>query len=150
MKTVERQKFVLCLPPVSASGGAHASNTYVDTLGWSHVRFLICAGALGANVGSTASTTAPLVEESDVSGSSYTEVTGAQLSAVLTGTTDNGKMWSIDVDLTKDHKRYMRVQAPTAGAGACLLSIVGILSDKVSGAFGGGAAESGLAGKISA
>lgn len=150
MKTVEKQKFVLCLPPVSASGGAHASNTYVDTMGWSHVRFLILAGALGANVGSTAATTPPLVEECDTSGGGYSDVTDAELSAVLTGTTDNGKMWAIDVDLTKSHKRYMRVQAPTAGAGACLLSIVGILSDKESGAFGGNYAESGLAAKVSA
>lgn len=150
MVTVEKQKFVLCLPPVSASGGAHASNTYVDTVGWGHVRFLICAGALGADVGSTAATTAPLVEQSDSTGSGYTAVTGAQLSAVLTGTTDNGKMWAIDVDLRKNHKRYMRVQAPTAGAGACLLSIVGILSDRSAPAFGGGYAEAGLAEKISA
>lgn len=151
MKTVERQKFVLMLPPVSASGGAHAGNTYVDTQGWSHLRVLFVAGSLGNNVGSTSAAAAPYVEQSDASGSGYAAVTGAALAAVLTQTTHNNTLHAIDVDLTKSHKRYMRVNAPTAGGGACVLSIVGILSDKESGpAFGGGATESGLTAKISA
>lgn len=150
MKTVETQKFVLMLPPISANAGAHSGNTYVDTLGWSHLRVLLISGSLGANVGSTASNVAPKVEECDTSGGSYSDVTSAALGSVLTGTTENNMLFAIDIDLTKTHKRYMRVNAPTAGSGACLLSILGILSGKESGSFAGGYAEAGLAEKISA
>lgn len=150
MNTVETQKFVQMLPPVSASGGAHSGNTYVDTQGWGHLRVLFDAGSLGANVGSTSAATAPKVEECDTADGSYSDVTSAALAAVLTGTTHNNTLHAIDVDLTKNHKRYMRVNAPTAGAGACVLSIIGILSDKISGTFAGGATEAGLTAKVSA
>jgi len=151
MNTVEKQKFVLMLPPVSATGGAHSGNTYVDTEGWGHLRVLIITGSLGANAGSTDSSTAPKLEECDTSGGSYSDVASAALASVLTGTTENNMLFAIDVNLNKSHKRYMRVNAPTAGAGACLLSIVGILSDRIAGPpFGGGATAAGLQEKISA
>jgi len=150
MNAIEQMKFKLCLPPVSASSANFASNTYVDTQGWSHVRFLIITGVLGAAVGSTAHTTAPLIEECDTSGGSYSDVSNAALADAISDSEDSS-MFAIDVDLTKSHKRYMQVQAPDAGAAACLLAIVAILSKKESGpAFGGGASEAGLAEKISA
>jgi hypothetical protein len=149
MNIIERLKFALLLPPISANDANFGGNTYVDTQGWSHVRFLFTTGALAAGVGSTAAGTAPLIEECDTTGGSYTAVSSAALADAISDSEDDS-MFAIDVDLTKSRKRYMRVQAPDAGAGACLLCIHAILSKKDSGAFGGAAAESGLAEKISA
>lgn len=150
MNAIEQMKFTLCLPPESANDGNYTGNTYVDTKGWAHVRFLFITGSLAAGVGSTAEGTAPKIEECDTSGGSYSDVSSAALADAISDSEDDG-FFAIDVDLTKTHKRYMRVNAPHAGAGACLLAIVAILSKKESGpAFGGGASESGLTEKISA
>lgn len=150
MVPIERCKFVLVLPPISANNANFGGNTYVDTKGWSHVRFLITTGALAAGIGSTAHTTAPLIEECNTSDGSYTAVTSAELADAISDSEDDS-MFAIDVDLTKSHKRYMEVQAPDAGAGACLLCIIAILTKKDSGpAFGGGATEAGLAELVSA
>lgn len=145
MNEIQRQKFALCLPPVSANGANFASNTYVDTQGWDHVRFLLITGAItgGSAIGSTAHTTAPLIEECDTTGGGYTAVTSAQLADAIADS-EGGKMFAIDVDLSQSHKRYMQVQAPDAGTGAALLAIVAILSKKSSGVFSGSAADAGL------
>lgn len=152
MQDIERMKFALLLPPVSANGANFGSNTYLDTAGWEHLRVLLITGAIagGSAIGSTAHTTAPLLEQCDTTGGDYTAVTSAQLGDAIADS-EGSKMFAIDVDLTMSHKRYMRVQAPDAGTGAALLAIVGILSRKSSGpAFGGGATEAGLQEKISA
>jgi hypothetical protein len=146
MNDVERMKYVMLLEPETKNNGAFTTNNYVDTRGWDKLRVVIQYGVSDCTVGSTnAATTALLVEESaDTSFGSATAVTGAALSAVLSATGDHA-IRAIDIDLRKTHERYMRVQAPTAsnstGAG---LAILGILSGKASGTFGGGAAESGL------
>jgi len=150
MNDIEAMKFTLCLPPISANDGNYTGNTYVDTKGWSHVRFLIITGALAAAVGTDAETTAVSIEECDTSGGTYSAVSDAALADAISDSEDDS-MFAIDIDLTKSHKRYMQVNTPHAGAGACLLAVVAILSKKDSGpAFGGGASESGLAEKISA
>ena len=150
MQDIERMKFAEMMPPISANNGDFTGNTYVDTAGWEHLRVLFVAGALAAAVGSTAEGTAPKIEECDTTGGSYTDVTSAALAdAIATG--EANTMFAIDIDLTMSHKRYMRVNVPHAGAGACVMGIVGILSRKSSGpAFGGGATEAGLTEKISA
>ena len=149
MNDIEQMKFNLCLPPISATGN-FSGNTYVDTKGWSHVRFLIVTGALAAGVGSTAHTTAPLVEECDTTGGTYSDVTSAALADAISDSEDDS-MFAIDVDLTKSHKRYMRIQTPDAGGSACLLCIVAILSKKDSGPpHDGLATDAGLAELISA
>jgi len=150
MNAIEQMKFTLVLPPISANNGDYTGNTYVDTKGWSHVRFLLVTGSLSSAVGSTAEGTAPYVEQCDTSDGSYTTVSSAALADAISDSEDDS-MFAIDVDLTKLHKRYMRVNAPHAGVGADLLAIIAILSKKDSGpAFGGGASEAGLAEKISA
>lgn len=113
---LKQLKFGLCTYPQLKDNGALANNTYFDTQGLSSILFLITIGAIDIGFGSTASDTKPLVEECDTTGGSYTAVTGAQLSA-CPGASDDGKMYGIFVDLTKSHKRYMQVQAPTAGDG---------------------------------
>jgi hypothetical protein len=125
MKHLLDMKFFNCLSPQSASGGAFANNNAVDTSGIIDLLFLIETGALAAAVGSGGAADALKIEECDTVNGSYTDVADAVLSSAIADTKDN-KMYAIYVNLCKSHKRFMRVNAPTAGAGACLLSIKAI------------------------
>ena len=105
---------MILLRPQLRNNGAFANNTYVDLSEWNHARFLLAVGDTDVIVGSGDTSTAPFVEECDTTGGDYTPITDAELSAVI-GTGDDNKLFAIDVDLTKTHKRYARVNAPTAG-----------------------------------
>jgi len=126
---MQETKTVILLPPQLKNDGDFANNTYVDTAGWGHARFLFVVGDLDAAIGSTAEGTAPKIEECDTPGGTYTDVANASLADAIAADEDN-KLFAIDVDLTKSHKRYMRVNAPHAGAGVtgANLGIVCILS----------------------
>lgn len=110
-------KFGLLTYPQLKDNGALVNNTYFDTSGLAGLLILIQIGAIDIGFGSTTSSTKPLVEECDTTGGSYTAVTGAQLAA-CPGASDDGKLYGIFIDLTKSHKRYMQVQAPTAADGS--------------------------------
>jgi hypothetical protein len=130
------------------NNGAFGGNTYVDTLGLSAVLFLFDLGTTDVIVGSTDTSHALKIEECDTTGGTYTDVTGAALAAVLASTGDS-KLRAIFVDLSKSHKRYMKVNAPTAGnATGANLSIlaIGFPSDQMPKS----AAEMGLAELIEA
>jgi hypothetical protein len=118
-------KFFNCVNPQSASTGAFTSNTAVDTQGLLDLVFLIKTGAMAAAVGSTASTNALKVEQCDTVGGSYEDVTDAAMAAAIPNNGDN-LMYAIRVNLKKSHMRFMRLNAPTAGAGACLMDVVAI------------------------
>jgi hypothetical protein len=127
-------KFKLLTPPQLKDNGDLAGNTCVDTQGLGAILFLITTGTIDAALGSTAEGTAPLVEECDTTGGSYTAVSGAALADAIADTEDDS-MFGIFVDLTKSHKRYMRVQTPhsgdgTAGVNACAHAI-GFPSDQL-------------------
>jgi len=126
MIDVQAQKSVVMLSPQLANDGDFAGNAYVDTAGWGHLRVLLMTGEMDAAVGSTA----PKVEQCDTAGGSYTDVDGAALADAI-GATEDDSFFAIDVDLRRDHKRYMQVNAPHAGAGTtgANLAIIGILSD---------------------
>ena len=115
------------LLPELKDNGAFTTNQYFDTQGLSALLIVIQMGAIDIGFGSTLATTPPLVEECDTTGGSYTAVTGAALSA-CPGASDDGKLYGIFVDLAKSHKRYVQVQAPTAGDGTAgvAASILGI------------------------
>ena len=151
MQPIEAMKFGLCTYPELKDDGAFSDNTYVDTKGWGHVRFLFIVGNTDIAVGSDDSSTPPKIEECDTTGGAYTAVTSAALSAVI-GAGDDAKMFAIDIDLTKTHKRYMQVDDPTAGDGTtgAALCVIAILSRPSSGEFAGSAAQAGLEEKISA
>jgi len=151
MIPVDEQKFVILLRPQLKDDGDFDNNTYVDTAGWGHLRVLFIVGdtdvASGDAIGSTAEGTAPKIEECDTSGGAYSDVTDAALSDAIQHDDDN-KLFGIDVDLAKSHKRYMRVNAPHSAAGAAAgsnLGILGILSRPIgngpSGATGQGLEE---------
>ncbi len=114
MIAVQSTKRVIALRPQLKNNGAFANNTYWDRSGFSHERIEFIVGDTDVAVGSGDAATPPFVEECDTTGGSYSAVTGAALSAVI-GATDDNKSFAIDVDLAKSHKRYGRVNAPTAG-----------------------------------
>jgi hypothetical protein len=147
--TLKALKFGLLTYPALKDNGAFSNNTYFDTLGLSGLLILIEVGAIDIGFGSTLASTPPLVEECNTTGGSYSAVTGAALSA-CPGASDDGKLYGIFVDLTKSHKRYMQVQAPTAGDGtagvAAGIIAIGFPSDQMPAS----AAEMGLAELISA
>lgn len=128
MIEIDKTRTVVLVQPSLADKAAF-TNGYLDTAGFGHVRFEFIIGTLDAIIGSTDTSTAPFVEECDTTDGSYTAVSGAALAAVI-GATGDDVIRAIDVDLTKGHKRYMRVNAPTAGDGTtgCNLCIIGRLS----------------------
>jgi len=131
MIDIQTMKTCILTPPQIENNGDFTTNTYLDTQGWNHLRVLLITGVItaGAPIGSTAEGTAPLVEECDTTGGSYTAVSGAALADAIADTED-GLLFAIDIDLAKSHKRYMRVQAPHVGDGTpgAALAIIGILS----------------------
>ncbi|MCK4958941.1 MAG: hypothetical protein KAT00_06065 [Planctomycetes bacterium] len=129
MLEIDNMKFALLLPPQLKDDGDFASNTYVDTRGFNHVRFLMIMGVTDIGVGSTAEGTAPKVEECDTTGGTYTDVTSAALADAIADDEDS-LLFAIDVDLRKSHKRYMQVNAPHAGDGTvgANMAIIAILS----------------------
>ena len=130
MIDIQNMKIGILTAPEIKNNGDFAY-TYIDTAGWGHLRILFILGVITASspVGSTAETTAPLVEECDTTGGTYTDVSGAALADAIADTED-GLLFAIDIDLTKSHKRYMQVQVPHSGDGTpgAALAIIGILS----------------------
>lgn len=131
MIEIQNMKIGILTPPQVKNDGNFVSNTYIDTAGWGHLRVLFITGIITASapIGSTAEGTAPLVEECDTTGGTYSDVTDAALADAIADDED-GLLFAIDVDLTKSHKRYMQVQAPHSGDGTpgAALAIIGILS----------------------
>ena len=131
MIPIQETKTVILLQPETKNDGDFTNNTYVDTAGWGHLRVLLATGVITASspIGSTAEGTAVKLEECDTTGGSYTDVSGAALADAIADDEDN-KLFAIDVDLTKTHKRYMQVNAPHSGDGTpgASLCIIGILS----------------------
>lgn len=129
MIEVQNQKVAILTPPQIKDDGDLTGNTYVDTAGWNHLRVLFIIGTLDIGLGSTAEGTAPFIEECDTTGGSYTAVSGAALADAI-GAGEDDKLFAIDVDLTKSHKRYMQVNAPHAGDGTngVNAAIIAILS----------------------
>lgn len=134
MIPIQDMKIAILTPPQIKDDGDFAGNVYVDTQGWNHLRVLLQVGttdvAAGDAIGSTAEGTAPFVEECDEVAGSYTAVTGAALADSIQFNEDD-KLFAIDINLVKSHKRYMRVNAPHSAAGAVNgsnLAILAILS----------------------
>ncbi|MBN2375717.1 MAG: hypothetical protein JXD22_04910 [Sedimentisphaerales bacterium] len=129
MNPLETTKTVLLAYPQLKDDGDFANVTYLDTAGWGNLRVLFITGGIDIAVGSTDEATPPLIEQCDTTDGSYTAVTDAELAAVI-GASDDGLLKAIDVDLNKNHKRYMQVQSPHAGDGTtgANLCIIGILS----------------------
>jgi hypothetical protein len=129
MIEVQDTKRVIMLRPQLKNNGAFENNTPVDCAGWGHLRVEFIVGDTDVAVGSGNASTPPKLEECDIEGGSYTDITDAELAAVL-GAGDDNKVKAIDVDLTHSHKRHVEVNAPTADSGStgCNLCIIATLS----------------------
>jgi hypothetical protein len=129
MIPVQEMKFVNMLYPQLKNDGNLDDNNYVDTKSWAHLRVLIQIGNTDAALGSTAEGNAVKVEECDQSGGTYSDVTDAALADAIANDED-GCLFAIDINLAKTHKRYMRLNAPHAGAGSTgvCAAAIGILS----------------------
>jgi len=123
------EKVAVMLPSQLKNDGDFADNACIDTARHGHLKVELHVGTLDAAIGSTAEGTAPKLEECDTSGGSYTDVTDAALADAIAADEDN-KIFAICYDLNKTHKRFVRVNAPHAGAGTtgCNLCIIGRLS----------------------
>ncbi|MDD5064292.1 MAG: hypothetical protein PHQ35_05985 [Phycisphaerae bacterium] len=129
MIEVQDTKRVIMLRPQLKNNGAFENNTYVDCAGWGHLRVEFILGDTDVAVGSGDAATPPKLEECDTEGGSYSDITDAELAAVLAANDDN-KAKAIDLSLTHSHKRFVRVNAPTAdnGVTGCNLCIIATLS----------------------
>lgn len=121
------KKVVLVTPPQAIVDNASWPTTEVDTLGYDHAEFIWLYGA------SDIAMAALKVQESDTSGSGFSDVSGgvfgtstndAGSTSTLPSATDDNKLFSICLDLTK-RKRYLDLVATggdgTTGAyGSCI------------------------------
>jgi hypothetical protein len=113
-------------PPQAKNNGDFLNNTYMDLSGLGSVMVVFQVGTTDAAVGSTDEATPPILEECDTYDGSYSAITAAALSTVI-GAGDDDTLHGIIVDLTKSHKRYLRVKAPhAANATAANMAILAI------------------------
>lgn len=104
MKTVfEAIKALAAVRPVAQAAG-DATAIVIDTMGYNSAMFIVENGAATGTPDSY--TVAAKVQESDASGSGYTDVTGATITTIAA---DN-KSAQIQVDgLGTDRKRYLKL-----------------------------------------
>ncbi len=129
MIAIQETKNVTLTPPQLKHDGDFARNTYIDTRAYKHLRVKFIVGETDVEIGSTAEGSAPKIEECDTTNGTYTDITGAALADQIAADEDNS-VFVIDVDLTKSHKRYLRVDPPHAGSSTtgANLCIMGVLS----------------------
>lgn len=131
MVPIQSTKVGIMLAPMLVSDVTVTGNTYIDTLGYAHLRVLFISGTNDETFGSTSATTAPYLEECDTTDGSYSSLSstpGAVLSDYIRAADDN-KVFCIDLDL-RGRKRYIEVNTPICGNGTTGVNIciLGILS----------------------
>ncbi len=94
----ENGKVVAVAQPQLKNNGA-AVVAECDCSGWNHATFIL-------NLGATDTTVDAKLQESDVSGSGFGDITGAAITQ-LSGT-DDDKAVAIEVDLTGPRKKYLK------------------------------------------
>ena len=114
-------RYDIMAPAQLADNAALSGNTFVDTKGFSYLTALFTIGAIDIGLGSGDAATAITLEESDTSGGSYTEISGAVLSSAI-GSDDDDSSFAINVNLL-GKKRFIRVKAPTAGDGVAGVNV---------------------------
>lgn len=106
MVEAQNVKTAVAVAPVSLSA-ATGTAISIDTQGFSYARYELTTGA------GTVSASAFKVQESDTSGGSYTDISGATIS-VLPGASDNNKVFAIMFPITG--KRWHEVVLTATGA----------------------------------
>lgn len=120
MIDAQNAKYISALPPISVAGGASATTTEIDTLGFDYVELLVQSGLVGANGVPTIK-----VQESDVSGSGQTDVTGLGFTALVDA--DDNKVLGAFIDVKK-RKRYLTLVITNGATNASLMSALARLS----------------------
>ena len=147
MQNANLTRDTLLIYPQLKDNGVPANLTYVDTaaggIGWSHLRVRILIG-----VTDIATTAAPKLTECDTTGGAYTDITSAALADAISATEDGG-IFAIDVDLTKSHKRYIKLDI-TAGDGSTGTNLAALATLSRPTKTSGSAADAGLTELISA
>ncbi len=140
---LKRCRYKIITPPQLKDNAAFDVG-FIDTQGLAGVAFLFATGDMDAAAGSGNATTAPKIVECDTTDGTYTDITGAALSAAIANDQDE-TLRGIFVDLTKSHKRYLQPSAPTAGDGTTGVEMAIIAIGFPSENFPDGAAAAGLA-----
>lgn len=143
MSKLHDAKFVQVIAPAAIVDDASWTTNVVDTIGFNYATFIF-------NLGATDIAMAALkLQESDASGSGYTDVSGADLASAtdidgaataLPSATDDNNLVVIQVDL-RGRKRFLDLVA-TAGNGAsgtfasavCILSQADVAPESVTAA----------------
>lgn len=133
--------------PTAAVGATATATLTIDTLGYDHASVSV----LRASNASTVFANVIRVEESDESGSGYSNVTalvgggtgGFSIPAIAASATGSASILKMDVD-TRARKRYLRVQY-TPGASATVAIVARLGRGEVSPAT---ASEAGVVGLI--
>lgn len=115
---LQNAKIVQMVRPVDTTG-ATATDVEVDTAGYDYLTVIVSTGNVAANM------TALKLQESDSTGASEADFTGGAFTAPTAAAGDNNIVAAF-IDLRK-RKRYISTVA-TGGAGATLISAVGILT----------------------
>lgn len=118
MIDLQNCKFQKMIVPIDTTG-ATATDVEVDTLGFDYLTVIVQLGNVAANM------TALKLQESDTTAASEADFTGGAFTAPTAAAGDNDVLVAF-VDLRK-RKRFISIVA-TAGAGATLISAIGILS----------------------
>ena len=113
-------KYVQALAPISVAGGAAATTTEIDTVGFDHAEFIVCLGLIP----STGVATVKL-QESDAAGSGQADITGGGFVAPVDA--DDGKILCAFIDL-RYRKRYLTLVITNGATNASLLSSIVRLS----------------------
>ena len=113
-------KYLQALAPISVAGGAGATTTEIDTLGFDYAEFIICLGLVGAN-----GITTVKVQESDVAGSGQVDITGTSFTAPVDA--DDNKIGICRLDLRK-RKRYLTLVVTNGATNASVLGALVRLS----------------------
>lgn len=117
---IQNAKFVGVLPPISVAGGASATTTELDTVGFDYVALVIQSGLVGANGVPTVK-----LQESDTSGSGQADISGAALTALVDA--DDNEVFCIYVDMRK-RKRYLTLVITNGATNASVMSALAILT----------------------
>lgn len=117
------------LPPELKDDGSFAGNAYYDMRDKDAVLVLLSAGTVfDADLGSTAETAPPYLEECDTTDGTYAKITDSDLDAVLAGDDDATKIVGWFIDRRKTRKGFLRLNAPHSGNGTtgCVASAIAI------------------------
>jgi hypothetical protein len=123
MKFGQDVKIVPVIQPAAIVDAASFTTIEIDTRGYSEADIYIQIGALDIAVG------AMKLQESDTTGSGFTDITGGDYSGALPSATDDNKFYAWHVPLLGGRKRFLKVvltggdgSAGTYASGFAILS----------------------------